>query len=134
MSAGRHVVALLGLGLAGLAQATSLQGSEWQPLRIGGLAVPEDSSAFVQFRSKGRLVGFSGCNRLMAEYRAGEGVIFIGPVAATRMRCAEPVMRREAALANALGQARSYRRDGARLVLFDADGSPGLEMRQTDWD
>lgn len=116
------------------AEAAALQGSEWKPLRIVDQPVPEGSSAFVQFRSKGRLVGFSGCNRFFADYEAADGQIFIGPVAATRMACAESVMAREAALAKALEDARTYRREGHQLVLFDASDQPILELRQTDWD
>ena len=114
--------------------ASQLQGSEWKPLRIGDDAVPEESSAFVQFQSKGRLIGHSGCNRMFAEYESRDGQIFIGPVAATRMACADSVMAREAALAAALENARTYRRDGIQLVLFDSMGQPILELRQTDWD
>jgi heat shock protein HslJ len=114
--------------------AASLAGTEWKPLRMGELVVPEHSEAFVQFRSKGRLSGFSGCNRLMAEYQANDGVIFVGPVSATRMACADDVMARETALAQALEQARTYLRQQADLVLFDANGQPILELRQTDWD
>ena len=76
----------------GNAHAASLQGSEWKPLRMGEMAVPESSAAFVQFRSKGRLEGHSGCNRLFAEYEAQDGYIFVGPVAATRMACEEDLM------------------------------------------
>lgn len=114
--------------------AAPLQGSEWKPLSIADAPVPEDSSAFVQFRSKGRLVGFSGCNRIFADYEAAEGQLFIGPVAATRMACAESVMARETALARALEDARTYRRDKRQLVLFDAAGRPILELLQSDWD
>ena len=117
-----------------MAAATSLQGTEWKPLRIGDTVVPDESSAFVQFRSKGRMNGYSGCNRMFAEYEAADGQIFIGPVAATRMACAETVMDRESALAAALENARTYLRDGTRLVLFDSGGQPLLELRQTDWD
>jgi putative lipoprotein len=134
--AGLHwLVVFLGLWLASLpVYAASLAGTEWRPLRMGQLVVPQDGSVFVQFRSKGRLTGFTGCNRLMAEYQAGDGVIFVGPVAATRMACAEEVMQLEGAFASALEQARTYRRQQTELVMFDAEGQPILEMRQTDWD
>jgi heat shock protein HslJ len=125
---------LAGLLWIGNVHAASLQGSEWKPLRMGSMAVPEASSAFVQFRSKGRLEGHSGCNRMFAEYEADDGHIFVGPVAATRMACEESLMATEAALAAALEDARTYRRMRTSLVLFDHDGNPILEMRQTDWD
>ncbi len=115
-------------------QSAPLQGSEWKPVMIGETAVPEAASAFVQFGSKGRLQGYGGCNRLFAEYQVDAGHIFIGPVAATRMLCAAEVMTREAALVTALENARTYQRVRILLVLFDMDGIPILELRQTDWD
>lgn len=111
-----------------------LQGSEWKPVMIGETVVPEAASAFVRFGGKGRLQGYSGCNRLFAEYKVDEGHVFIGPVAATRMACSADVMMREAALVTALENARTYQRARIRLVLFDMDGIPILELRQTDWD
>ena len=130
----RATLLLSTLPFVPMAAATQLQGTGWKPLRIGDEAVPEETSAFVQFGSKGRLIGYSGCNRMFGEYDAGDGQIFVGPVAATRMACAETVMARESALAAALENARTYRRDGTRLVLFDSAGQPLLELRQTDWD
>lgn len=130
---GRSLAASISM-LCGTVSAASLAGTEWQPERIGDLAVPAASSAFIQFRSHGRLAGYSGCNRLMAQYRIQDSAIFIRPVAATRMSCAGAVMARESALARALEQARTFRRQRTELVLFDATGQPILELRQTDWD
>ena len=127
-------VTLATLLWAGVTQAAGLQGSEWKPMRMGVIEVPETSAAFVQFRSKGRLEGHSGCNRIFAEYQADDGHIFIGPVAATRMACEQALMQRETALAAALENARTFQRRRHKLVLFDRDGVPILEMRQTDWD
>ena len=101
---------------------------------IGETAVPDDTEAFLQFRSKGRFAGFGGCNRLIAEYHAADGALFIGPIGATRMRCAADLMAREARLVGALGEARTYRRQTTSLVLFDSAGQPVMELRQTDWD
>ncbi|MGD1982335.1 MAG: META domain-containing protein [Chromatiaceae bacterium] len=132
-----HLGRMLAVALpmcCGSVSAASLAGTEWQPERMGELAVPPESSAFIQFRSHGRLAGYSGCNRLMAQYRIQDSAIFIGPVAATRMSCAGTVMAREAALATALERARTFRRQRTELVLFDAAGQPILELRQTDWD
>jgi heat shock protein HslJ len=127
-------MAVILTAFGGSAVARVLQGSEWKPILIDELPVPEETSAFVQFRSKGRLEGFSGCNRLFSDYEISGEHIVIGPVAATRRSCADSVMRRESALAAALENARTWYRQGIRLVLFDSTGRPVLEMRQTDWD
>lgn len=124
----------LAIGGSAVAEAITLQGSEWKPLLINGEPVPEETSAFIQFRSKGRLEGYSGCNRLFSEYQTEGNQILVGPVAATRRACADTVMLRESALATALEQARTWYRERIRLVLFDANGVPILELRQTDWD
>jgi putative lipoprotein len=120
--------------VAGSASAAGLAGTEWQPLRIGDVEVAENADVFLQFRSKGRLVGHGGCNRLMAGYQATGGAIFVGPVMATRMACAADVMAQEAALAAALRRVRTFDRQKTRLVLFDAQHQPVMELRQRDWD
>ena len=130
----RVLLLALFLLMTGASTAATLQGSEWRPLLIEDLSIAEDVDIFVQFRSKGRLAGFAGCNRLIAQYSTEGSHIFIGPVALTRRFCGEPAMRFEAALASALERSRSFHRDRARLVLFDNDGHPILELRQTDWD
>ena len=131
----RSLIAGLGaLFLAGTVAAGGLQGSEWKPVALGNMLLTDDTTAFIQVRSKGRLVGSGGCNRLMAEYSVSGQNIFIGPVAGTRMYCGEEQMGVEANLVSALEQARTFQRDRTRLVLFDAGGAPILELRQTDWD
>ena len=50
------------------------------------------------------------------------------------MLCDEDAMELEAGLSGALERARTYHREQTRLVLFDARGTPILELRQTDWD
>lgn len=128
-------VLLIGLsGLTGVATSASLQGSEWQPTLLNDAPLPADTDSFIQFRSKGRLAGYSGCNRLMAEYLTDGQAILVGPVVATRMQCDDLTMTIEANLSGALERARTFLREQTRLVLFDAHGKPILELRQTDWD
>lgn len=121
--------------LCGIASGAALQGSEWTPLSLGDVPLNAPSPAFVQFASKGRLLGFGGCNRLFAEYQtSADNDIFIGPVAATRMACEEDVQMFEAEFAAALENARTFLRRETQLTLFDSAGTPILELRQTDWD
>lgn len=77
----------------------------------------------------GRLVGRGGCNRYTAECVAHDGDLRLGPAASTLMACQEPAMSVEAAYHAALGRARGYALDAARLVLTDADGAPLLVFR-----
>lgn len=129
------ILALLGALVAlPSAHAGSLAGSEWKPLLIDGSPVPEDTRAFVRFGGQGRLFGFSGCTDLSADYQASDGRLVVGPLAAARTACEDRGTQHAAALTRALERARSYRRQGIHLLLFDACGRPVLELRQTDWD
>jgi heat shock protein HslJ len=112
----------------------ALAGSEWQPVCIPGEVLPAKASAFIQFRSAGRLLGNTGCNRLMGEYRVDGEQIHIGGLSSTRKACGADVMQQEQALIQALGKAHTFQRARTRLFLFDDDGLAIFELRQTDWD
>ena len=99
-----------------------------------GRALPTDVTAFIQFRGDGRLLGHTGCNRLLGEYRLQDQQVQLGPLSSTRKACDVDVMRHERALIETLQNVRSFRRVRTRLLLFGADGLPILELRQTDWD
>jgi len=129
-----RIVLAVVLPLSGLAHPDPLAGSEWRPTCMQGRALPADVTAFIQFRGGGRLLGHTGCNRLLGEYRIDDRQIHLGPLSSTRKACDAGVMRQEHALIGALQKASSFRRARTRLVLFGADGLPTLELRQTDWD
>ena len=114
--------------------AANLAGSEWRPSRIGTSAVSPEARLFVQFKGAGQLAGHGGCNRFFGQYKISGNEISIGPVGATRMACAEPVMALEMAFFSALERAKSFRRDKTTLVLFDASGKEQASLIQTDWD
>jgi heat shock protein HslJ len=114
--------------------AVNLAGSEWRPSRIATSAVSPEARLFVQFKSAGQLAGHGGCNRFFGQYKISGNEISIGPVGATRMACAEPVIAREMAFFSALERAKSFRRDKTKPVLFDASGKEQASLIQTDWD
>jgi heat shock protein HslJ len=114
--------------------AVNLAGSEWRPSRIGTSAVSPEVRLFEQFKSADQLAGHGGCNRFFGQYKISGNEISIGPVGATRMACAEPVMALEMAFFSALERAKSFRRDKTKLVLFDASGKEQASLIQTDWD
>lgn len=125
---------MLGMTLlmATSARAQELAGSEWRPVTIGGMRW-DGSEAFVRFEGEGHLVGHSGCNRFVGTYALTGDIIEIGPLAATKMMCPEPIMARERALFDALGSAHSYAREGTELTLVDAEEGT-VSFVQTDWD
>ena len=76
---------------------------------------------------------YMGCNRMMfqADVSAG-GAVSFGPVAATRMYCADN-MALENAFGRLLPEMTAYRVEGHHLILFNGKGG---EMRfvAQDWD
>ena len=125
---------LMVLGASTFALAAELAGSEWRPTQIGSSAVLEQSKLFVHFKGDGKLAGHGGCNRFFGEYEISGNKIKIGPVGSTRMACPQPVMDLEMAFFTALETAKTFRRDKAGLMLFDAKGKEQVELIQTDWD
>lgn len=116
--------------LAGSAVAQSadqLAGSEWG---YSGRDIP-----FVRFDEDGRVSGNAGCNRFFGSFEIRNGgVIEFGAIGATRMMCPKDAMDTERAFLDGLAQSVSYERDGARLVLHDADGVELLALVQRDRD
>ena len=60
--------------------------------------------------SEGRLTGRAGCNRYTADAKPGAvgGDLVVGPIAATRMMCPEPVMAVESRFLDALAAAKRW--------------------------
>ena len=120
-------------GVAAPAAAADLEGAPWLALFYAGpgpagrlLPVLPDTEVTATFQ-RGVVSGAAGCNSYSAGYSlaGGPDALRIGPVAATRMACAEPpgVMEQEAAYLGALPTAQSYRFEGPDLVLERAGGA-----------
>lgn len=75
------------------------------------------------FGADGRINGSAGCNTYMGPYQSDGQSLTIGPLATTRMLCAQPVMDQETAFLAALGKATHYQFESGRLVLRDASGA-----------
>lgn len=111
-------------------QSAGLAGMSWivtgynngQGAVVGVIAGTELTASF---GADGTLSGSAGCNRYTATYEAFGTNLKIGPVASTRMACADPagVMEQEMQFLQALMTAATYRLDGDRLELRTADGA-----------
>lgn len=117
-------------------EPTPLAGTLWQVIgynngKGGVVSVVIGTELTAAFGEDGSLTGSAGCNNYSASYEldeaAGpsEGAIAISPAASTRMFCAEPegTMEQEAQYLAALEMASTYRIEGDRLQLRDANGS-----------
>ena len=79
--------------------------------------------ARIDFGADGRLTGHTSCNTMSASYTLEGGALKVGPVATTRMGCAQLQLEQEDRILTALELAVSARvRDDGLLELRDGDG------------
>lgn len=104
--------------------AATLSDTDWQLVDVGGAparAQPGERTAYLVLLD-GLLTGGSGCNKLMGSYVSDRpGAVRFGPVASTRMACAEAMQAQETALLNAFAHASAYRIEGRTLTLLHGD-------------
>jgi heat shock protein HslJ len=101
-----------------------LDGSAW---RLTGWKLssldPNDFTITAQF-ADGKISGHSAVNTYGGPYTAGPGAAFsVGDLAATEMAGPAAAMQAEQAYLALLGEARSFKRSGDRLTLFDQHGN-----------
>ncbi|MGE5602471.1 MAG: META domain-containing protein, partial [Nitrososphaerales archaeon] len=75
------------------------------------------------FDDKGQVSGNAGCNSYNAPYTVDSDKIKIGPAVTTRKACEAAIMAQETAYLNALTKAATYKVEGTKLTLRDADGA-----------
>lgn len=117
--------AVIGLALAAIAWPSAppkarggLAGSEWRVVEIAGAKAGHAGTLrFTQTSVRGK----AACNAFFGAFRESQNSIEIAGINTTRMLCAGR-MELEQALLGSLPRVRSYRVDGATLLLLDADG------------
>ncbi len=111
-----------------------LESTPWRLVELSGKAVAADdpkAAASLQFDAVSkRFSGSGGCNRISGSYEVSGDKLHLGPIAATRMMCPQPVMDVETAFLAALGSVTSYKIDGNTLSLFGASGSVLAQLQQ----
>ena len=103
---------------------TSLLGIEWSLVQLEGRPAGPGGGrhgpTLLLSSRDARASGFAGCNQFTGRYElSGDGLRF-GPLAMTRMACAEG-MDLEQRYAMALAATRTYRIKGSQLELLAAD-------------
>ena len=99
--------------------ATLLAG-DWTATTLNGAPLPDGTSVTLSFLD-GRILGNSGCNRLIGSYTlTGEGLT-LGNIGATKMACPAPQMETEQAVFSALAAITQFdiAEDGALLLKSD---------------
>lgn len=99
---------------------TALQNSYWILLSLEDEEFqdnPETRTAYIRFEEGGDdLTGFTGCNRLMGNYRLDNGAMQLTSLSASRAMC--PIIEQENKLMDILGKTDSYRISGEVLTLY----------------
>lgn len=106
------------------AEDDMLAGSGWWVEDILAAGVIDRARTTISFLNDGRVAGSGGCNRYVGSYELdGDGISF-GPMAGTKMACAEALMDQDDRFHQALGQAVRWRIDGRTglLHLEDLEG------------
>ena len=120
---GLAILAILWPSAPPTAQQT-LPGSEWRVIEIEGhSASGVGTLRFTQTSVRGK----APCNAFMGAFREASGTIEIAGLGVTRMFCQDR-METEQSFLDALARVRSYRLDGAILVLLDAAGSAVMKL------
>lgn len=127
-SAGKDVLVYSSL------EPTSLVGTSWQVINYNNgkdavVSVLGGTNLTAEFGEDGSITGSAGCNNYFGKYEVDGNTIKIGPLASTKMACAEPtgIMEQETAYLIALESAATFQITGDQLVLFNADGSRAVD-------
>jgi len=104
-------------------------GVEWRIATLGNIEI-RDPRAWIRFAESGDVEGHSGCNSFRASFVAGTTALRIGPLAMTRMACAdETLAAQERLLVAALESVEAQQTAGGVLQLHDASGNTRVQFR-----
>lgn len=105
---------------------SDLTGTGWVLEEIGGLTLA-DVEPTILFGGDGTVSGFTGCNTFSGTYALDGATLSFGPLATTKMACADPTMFVESAFLAAMAGLTGWSLDGeGRLAL---DGPRPLILR-----
>lgn len=119
-----------------VAPVASLVGTRWIASMINNgrgavSSLVAGTRVDAEFTGDGRVHGSGGCNRYSGSYALDGATLSFGEVASTMMLCLEPegVGEQEAAYFAALARVTTFRIEGDRLQLRDADGALQVDFR-----
>jgi heat shock protein HslJ len=104
------------------AGAAPLTGT-WRVDSVAGAAAFDTARTELVFAADGSVSTTIGCNRMAGAPQIDGTRLRFGPLATTRMACAQPLMVLESRYAAALAATRSYRIEASTLRLLDEAGA-----------
>lgn len=130
----RLLLCVLGMALLGAAcsapGSVDLAGTRWRLIELDGRA-PLDAGTplTLNFETRDRAGGNSGCNMYNGAYRISGATITFGNLASTRRACLDPALNaQEAAFYQAFGAVTSLEQTGGELLLKDGNGATRLRF------
>jgi len=118
--------------------SNELGGTSWEVIGYNNgkeavVSVQLDTAITAVFSVEGQISGNSGCNDYNGSYTTDGDTITIGPLAATRMFCAEEgVMDQEAAYLAALETAGTYSISGDKMELRTEEGALAADFSRAE--
>jgi putative lipoprotein len=113
---------------SGPSQAATLRGTSWVLQDVGGAPALSNVEATLAFADDGGVSGRASCNQFSGRATISDGSITFGPLAATRMACAEPIMQQEQHYLDALGKANRFELRGTSLLIFSTGSAQPLQF------
>ncbi|WP_225312545.1 DUF4377 domain-containing protein [Pseudotamlana haliotis] len=106
----------------------------WAATHINGNTLNKENTFIPTLEiniSRMAIMGTDGCNNYTGNIKSlGDKNITFGPIAGTRKMC--PNMETPDAFNKALNHSASFKRDGLKLYLFDANGKETLRFNKID--
>ena len=111
---------------------TDLPGTSWALVEIDGEAPAADPPPTLTFNEDGTVTGSAGCNTFNGSVAIEGSSLEFGPLATTRMACADPVIgEQETAILLAMEATTGYTIDDeGRLVLTGGDAELVFEVAE----
>jgi heat shock protein HslJ len=113
------LLAVAGCAITSREATTELPGTSWTLVDLDGAGPAGEMPPSITFTDEGGVTGSTGCNTFNGEVTIDGGELAFGPLATTRMACADPAAsEQEQAFLLAMEEVTGYTIDSdGRLVL-----------------
>jgi heat shock protein HslJ len=106
------------------ASLSDLNGTQWQLVDLNSHTEPALPEVAVTLQiADGQISGSAGCNNYNSTLTGSAddpSAFKVGPIAATKKACPDPIMKQETDYLTRLGQAKAWKYDAGQLALFYA--------------